>query len=64
MKRYIKPDIETIRMASTLLLSGSKEEGSQVEEAMSKRHNFDYDSGIGESTSGWLKSDSFWDDGK
>ena len=63
MKRYIKPDIETIEMASILLLAGSdpEEEKSQIDEAMSKRHNFDF-SEMEQSNSTWLKSNTFWDD--
>lgn len=63
MKRYIKPDIETIKIPSVQLLTSS-EEDSQVHDAMSKRHDGDFNSNMNEATSNWLQSDSFWDDGQ
>ncbi len=62
MKRYIKPNIEMIEMPSILLFSTSREEGSQVPDAMSNKNDGDFESDMDENTSLWLKSDSYWDE--
>lgn len=59
MKRYVKPDIETIEMATIQLLVSS-EEGSQVPDAMGKRNDTGFD--MWDSSSTGLKSSSIWDD--
>ncbi len=65
MKRYIKPDIETIEMASIQLLADStttppEPEESQTDWGMGKHNNTGFD--MWDSNSAGLKSSSIWDD--
>ncbi len=64
MKRYVKPDIETIEMASIQLLAGSTTEPEteeyQTDWGMGKHNDTGFD--MWDSNSAGLKSSSIWDD--